>query len=156
MILGNKNDFAIEIVKDKKYQIPEYGHVRVWINGYGIGNIDDIEFLDCFYGHLVHIFVYSLKVDDSDFDNYKTMDSIEDWYRFGETCDDFEIISCMSERHIKFLWRLFEEPNFTYEIMDHKVRCHKVRKSVVVETIKKFKEYIWGKDFVFDIDKLLK
>ncbi len=144
-IKGEINTFAIEcdVTKTNPYLM---GHLCLWIGGIKLGAYEDEVMLSSVKAALDRIIVgldqrqnlNFTKIDkddlfalvyDEDFNNSQYL------LHFGESFDDFSLFSFTTSDEIHFIWKLHDNPFFSYphypkEILHKKVKIEEFVKTV--------------------------
>ncbi|MCB0515422.1 MAG: hypothetical protein R2798_07720 [Chitinophagales bacterium] len=134
MIIGNKEEFAVQIENPKS----ERTKIALWINNLRIGNYIEEEYSKIVYNQLYRL--TNLKIDKytGDF-NLISVDllirdeeTIENQIilSLGESFDDFCIRIMFAEQKIYFFWKLNDKPFGGYDAYDKKYKNRTFKKEI--------------------------
>ncbi len=134
MIIGNKNEFAIEFEEVGEKNLAK---CRIWLGNIELGYYEDRIYLSYIesaltnilkkdlnviqFNNLTHFEIYNLIYEKLDSDLEKCKIS------FGESFDDFLICVYQTEDELTFLWKYVEDPYFKYANYDNDLHIVKVK-----------------------------
>lgn len=112
-LYGNKESFAIELKLTTQSDI---GYNRLWVQG---------KYLGCFNDQVYISYLES--------DNYNLLIR-----SFGEAFDDFIVITYIENEMIYFIWKLVNQPYFSYPEYLNKVFIESVSLSFFLDVLQEF------------------